>query len=399
MKRYRLRPLATSRILAGERLVKLDDFEQTDQAETLAEGMVIALTDAKRQLNAKALVGRQNKGLAWVFTLDMNEYWDEEFITYTFEEALAKRKDLLAEYQTATTAFRIFNGEGDGIGGLTADYYDGFVQFNWYSEGIYEYREWFVEALLSLMPSIKGVYETKRFKVSKDEAAISHTKGELAPQPLIVKENDIQYAVYLGEDWMTGIFLDQREVRSFVQTQAQDLSVLNLFSYTGAFSVAAAVGGAKRTVSIDVANRSIDKTKEQFALNGIEGEPPHHEIRVMDVFDYINYAKRHELQFDMIVCDPPSFARTKKRTFSAEKDYAKLAQDLYDITAPNGLCILSTNHSGYKKEAFIKEMSKVGSSHTGHFQLIQSFGLPSDFPTSQDSESQYLKVLIFYRNN
>lgn len=75
MKPYRLRPLATRRILAGERLVKLDDFEQTDQAETLAEGMVIALTDAKRQLNAKALIGRQNKGLAWVFTLDMNEYW------------------------------------------------------------------------------------------------------------------------------------------------------------------------------------------------------------------------------------------------------------------------------------------------------------------------------------
>lgn len=399
MKRYRLRPFATRRILAGERLVTIDDFEQPEQAENLEEGMVIYLSDAERRLNAKALVGRQNKGLAWVFTNDEEDFWDETFIAERLEQAIESRKDFLAEEQTVTTAFRLFNGEGDGIGGVTIDWYSEFVQFNWYSRGIYEYREWFVTALKELLPDIKGVYETKRYKLYDNESAIEHTSGDLASQPLVVKENSIEYAVYLGEEWMTGIFLDQREVRSFVQTQANDLKVLNLFSYTGAFSVAAAVGGAAKTVSVDVANRSLERTKEQFALNGIDGEPPQHEIRVMDVFAYVNYAKRHELSFDLVVCDPPSFARTKKRLFKAEKDYAELAKDLFDITAPGGLCILSTNHSGYKKEAFIEEISALGRSHSGHFQMIQSFGLPNDFPTSADSESQYLKVLVFYRNN
>lgn len=399
MKRYRLRPLATKRVLAGERLVTIDDFEQTEQVEHLEEGMVIMLSDAERRLNAKALVGRQNKGLAWVFTNDSDDYWDEAFISERLEAAISLRQDFLSQDQTETTAFRLFNGEGDGIGGVTIDWYAEYVQFNWYSKGIYEYREWFVTALKDLLPNIKGIYETKRYKLTEDEAPITHTSGDQAPQPLVIKENSIEYAVYLGEDWMTGIFLDQREVRSFVQTQAQDLTVLNLFSYTGAFSVAAAVGGAAQTVSVDVANRSVEKTKEQFALNGIDAQPPQHEIRVMDVFDYVNYAKRHDLKFDLVVCDPPSFARTKKRLFKAEKDYGQLAKDLFDITAPGGLCILSTNHSGYKRDAFIEEMSAIGRSHAGQFQMIQSYGLPIDFPTSLDQESQYLKVLVFYRNN
>ena len=399
MRKYRLRPLASKRLLAGERLVNIDDFEQAEQGENLEEGMIIQLSDGERKLNAKALVGRQNKGLAWVFTHEEHEDWHEELVLERLEKALELRKSLLSDDQTATTAFRLFNGEGDGIGGVTIDWYAEFIQFNWYSRGIYAYREWIVTALQELLPNIKGIYETKRYKLYDTEQATVHTSGVTAPQPLVIKENNIDYAVTLGEGWMTGIFLDQRDVRSFVQTQAQDLNVLNLFSYTGAFSVAAAVGGAQRTVSVDVANRSIEKTKEQFALNGIDAQPPQHEIRVMDVFDYVNYAKRHDLNFDLVVCDPPSFARTKKRIFKAEKDYAQLATDLFDITAPNGLCILSTNHSGYKREAFIKEMSAAASSHSGHFQLIQSFGLPFDFPTSPDAESQYLKVLVFYRNN
>lgn len=399
MKRYRLRPFATKRVLAGERLVTIDDFEQPEQAQHLEEGMVIMLSDADRRLNAKALVGHQNKGIAWVFTQEATEFWDDEFISERLTVAIDKRQDFLAEDQEATTAFRLFNGEGDGIGGVTIDWYAEFIQFNWYSRGIYEYREWFIEALKELLPNIKGIYETKRYKLFDNEEAITHSNGEKAPQPLVIKENSIEYAVYLGEDWMTGIFLDQRDVRAFVETQAQGLNVLNLFSYTGAFSVAAAVGGAAKTVSVDVANRSIEKTKEQFALNGIDAQPPQHEIRVMDVFDYVSYAKRHELKFDLVVCDPPSFARTKKRLFKAEKDYGQLAQDLFDITAPGGLCILSTNHSGYKKETFIEEMSALGRSHSGQFQMIQSYGLPVDFPTSQDAESQYLKVLVFYRNN
>ena len=95
---------------------------------------------------------------------------------------------------------------------------------------------------------------------------------------------------------------------------------MNLFSYTGAFSVAAAMGGAVQTTSVDVANRSLEKTREQFEVNGIDASEQ--KIYVMDVFDYIKYGAKKSLTFDTIVLDPPSFARTKKRTFSVAKDYA-----------------------------------------------------------------------------
>lgn len=389
---FQLTVNAVQRIHQGNRLVTLDDFTETFQIQAVEDGSRISLQDPQGDFVAKALVGRQNKGFAWVFTINQGEAWSPEFIEDRLAIAFEKRTRLDT---TQTTAYRLFNGEGDGIGAMTLDNYAGFVQINWYSRGIYAYRHWIVDALLAVRPQVKGIYETKRFITEDGESAIEHTWGQAAPQPLHILENGISYAIYLGQDWMTGLFLDQREVRQFVQMQAEGMSVLNLFSYTGGFSVAAAVGGATQTVSVDVANRSLDRTQEQFALNGIQTPSEEHEIRVMDVFDYVNYARRHDKTFNLIVCDPPSFARTKKITFSAEKDYANLADQLFACLAPGGFLILSTNHSAYYKEQFMADMVEVASQHGG--QLIQSFDMPIDFPTSQDPMSAYLKVLVFYR--
>ena len=115
---------------------------------------------------------------------------------------------------------------------------------------------------------------------------------------------------------MFGVFLDQRNVRKVIRDKyAEGKSVLNTFSYTGAFSIAAALGGASKTTSVDLANRSKSKTIEQFSVNGIDYDA--HDIIVEDVFNYFKYAVRKQLSFDMVILDPPSFARSKKHTFSA----------------------------------------------------------------------------------
>lgn len=395
MAKYKLKAKTVNDIKNGEKLIQYKDFINEEKAQHFQEGAVITMQDEANNFVGKLLVGRQNKGLGWLITDIEEEYWSEGLAYYYIEEAIAQRENFFEDSQT--TAFRLFNGEGDGIGGMTVDFYDHYLHINWYSEGLYTYREWIVEALKEILPQAMGIYETLRFKTDNQEAQVALTSGEPAPQPLIIKENGISYAVYLGESWMTGIFLDQREVRQFIQTQAQDMTLLNLFSYTGAFSVAAAVGGASKTISVDVANRSLSQTQEQFDLNGIDWSDGQEEIRVMDVFDYIAYAKRHQLTFDRVVCDPPSFARTKKYTFSAEKDYQELAHDLFTLTAVDGMTVISTNHAGYRPENFRRDILEVAQKHPGTFHLIQQFGLPEDFPTSQDSESQYLKVLIFYR--
>lgn len=395
MKEYVLKPLATQNILAGNRCVVKEDFVEKEQVSELNEGTVINLIDLQNKFIAKAFVTHQQKALGWVFSLDESWEFNESLIENYIEDAIEVRRDFFEN--PSTTAFRLFNGEGDGLGGMTIDWYDGYVQINWYSKALWRYREWIQYVLRELLPEIKGIYQTRRYTLDDTQQPIEHVYGNEAPHPLIIKENDIKYAIHLGEEWMTGLFLDQREVRQYVTAQVTGGSVLNLFSYTGGFSVAAAVGKATETISVDVAKRSLEKTKEQFELNGFDFPSVQHSIQVMDVFDYLNYAKRHHKTFDWIICDPPSFARTQSGIFSVEKDYPRLAQQIFELTAVGGFCILSTNHSRYEKERFMQDIQQVLNQTAGTFYFIQSFDLPADFPTTADSQSQYLKVLVYYR--
>lgn len=390
-----IKNIFVERIRQGHRLVSEEDVMERFRVRHLSEGDQVNLLDNRGKWVARMLVGRQNKGLGWIFTLDSQEAWSDTLIRDRFNQAMSKRWQQFDHAQT--NAFRLINGEGDGLGGMTLDYYKGYLVLNWYSRGVYTYRELFIQAIEGANYPFKGLYETKRFPLEANEVAILHTWGQGAPQPLTVLENGVSFAVYLGQDWMTGIFLDQREVRHFVQTQAKGLSLLNLFSYTGAFSVAGAVGGAKQTVSVDVAGRSLERTREQFALNHIEVQLHHHQIRVMDVFDYLRYAQNHDLTFDMVICDPPSYARTKKRQFSAEQDYQALAAQLFALTTVGGLTLMATNHAAYNKDRFLADIMQAGKGFGGAVQFIQSFDLPEDFPTTADPASRYLKVFVFYR--
>ena len=156
----------------------------------------------------------------------------------------------------------------------------------------------------------------------------------------------MNFAVYLNDGAMVGVFLDQRNVRKQIRDKyAKGRTVLNMFSYTGAFSVFAALGGASKTTSVDLANRSLSKTIEQFSVNEVDYEAQ--DIIVEDVFLYFKYAAKKKMKFDMVVLDPPSFARSKKYTFSAAKDYKNLLKETIAITENNGIIVASTNCSAF----------------------------------------------------
>lgn len=169
--------------------------------------------------------------------------------------------------------------------------------------------------------------------------------------------------------------------------------MLNLFSYTGAFSVAAALGGAANTTSVDLANRSRSKTEEQFLINGIAVEDQH--IVVMDAFRYLSYAEKNRLEFDLVVLDPPSFARSKKRTFSAAKDYTLLLEKALSVTAPNGIIVASTNAANVERRRFKQFVDQACTAKNCSYELLEEHRLPEDFATSPAyPQGQYLKVLI-----
>ena len=288
----------------------------------------------------------------------------------------------------------MFNGEGDGIGGLIIDYYDRFAVFSWYNETLYTYRQLIVAAFQQVYPEIQGAYEKIRFE-NNELPESSFIFGKEAPEPLVIKENGVRYATYLNEGLMTGIFLDQKEVRgTLIDGLALGKTVLNMFSYTGAFSVAAAMGGALETTSVDLAKRSLKKTQEQFEVNGLDVAAQ--KIIVMDVFEYFKYAKRKKMTYDLIVLDPPSFARNKKKVFRVAKNYGELVKDSLDILTNNGQLIASTNAANVSTEQFREMIEEEFISANVKFEQIGHYHLPQDFQTIDTfPEGDYLKVFIY----
>ncbi|MFC0471631.1 class I SAM-dependent rRNA methyltransferase [Halalkalibacter kiskunsagensis] len=364
----------------------------SEKAKLGDEGSVLRFVDESGAFIGKGYYGKQNKGIGWMLTKWENESIDTDFFSRKIQAALDERSSLFSDKQT--TAFRVLNGEGDGIGGLTIDYYDGYYVCTWYSEGIYCFRDDVYNALRRVV-TYKGVYEKKRFaskgQYVEDDDFVTGERGEF---PLLVKENGITFAVYLNDGPMVGVFLDQRDVRNRIREEyAKGKEVLNTFSYTGAFSVAAALGGATKTTSVDLAKRSHAKTIEQFSVNGLDYEAQ--DIVVMDVFNYFKYAKKKEKTFDLVILDPPSFARSKKHTFSAAKDYTGLLQDVISITEKNGVIVASTNCSTFSMEKFQSFVKEAFAKEKMAFQILEEYRLPKDFKTSKSfREGNYLKVLF-----
>lgn len=356
------------------------------------EGSILKLVDRNWRFVAKGYYGVQNKGIGWVLTRKEDEAIDFDLFRSKIAAALDRRANFYTDPDT--TAFRVFNGEGDGIGGLTIDYYDGYYMVSWYSEGIYSLKH-HVYNVLDQITEYKAIYEKKRFaKKGQYIEQDDFVRGEEGDFPIIVKENGIYYAVDLNDGAMTGIFLDQRDVRKAIRDKYADgRTVLNTFSYTGAFSVAASLGGATKTVSVDLASRSESKTIEQFSVNAIDYEQ--HEIRVMDVFDYFRYAKRHELKYGLVILDPPSFARSKKYTFSTARNYPELVQDAIAVTEKNGIIVASTNNASFGMKRFKSFIDKAFKDTKTKYKVLEESSLPSDFRANRNfPEFNYLKVVI-----
>lgn len=388
MEKIMLKRRATERARKGYPILVLEDFVKEPK---LAEGTMIQCIDEHKKFVAIAYLAKQNKGDGWILTTNQTEMINQNFYERLFKEAMDQRS--IFKLNEQTTAYRVFNGEGDGLGGLTIDFYDGYYVFSWYSKGIYTHRDLILKAFQAVVTDSNGIYEKIRFETNaKPETDLIF--GKSAPEPLVILENGIKYATYLDDGLMTGVFLDQRDVRqSLLEKYAMGKTVLNTFSYTGAFSVAAALGGAVETTSVDLAKRSLPKTVEQFVLNNLNIDD--HVVRVMDVFDYFKYAIRHKLAFDVVVVDPPSFARSKKRTFSAAKDYASLLEEVIQLTKPKGIIVASTNAANVTTEKFKGFIEEAFKNQNKSYTIEETFTLPDDFKINPEfTQGDYLKVFI-----
>lgn len=253
---------------------------------------------------------------------------------------------LRAPLAATCEAFRWVNGAGDELAGVVADLYREHVSLSVDSDEANRRAEELAALFVTL--GARGVYLKRR--VRADLRREDH--AELAPPAavagsdageLVVSEGGLRVKVELGAGLSTGLFVDQRDNRRRVRELAPGREVLNLFAYTCSFSVAAALGGARRVTSVDTAARALERGVDNFRLNGLDPEP--HGFVREDAVKFLERAARRNTRYDLVVLDPPSFAtRERAKVLSVARDYGELARLALSVLRPSGALLAVTNH-------------------------------------------------------
>jgi 23S rRNA (cytosine1962-C5)-methyltransferase len=307
--------------------------------------------------------------------------------------------------ERATTAFRLVNEAGDGLPGLAVDVYGDHLVAQLYADesgGLWsdpDRRARVLDRLQAL--GADGVYLKVRPKQAN--TLVDTRREELAPKdplrgvaaadPLTIVEEGIPYAVRLGDGLSTGIFLDQRANRRRVREFAGGQSVVNLFAYTCAFSVAAAVGGAWRTVSVDASVAALERGRENMRLAGMLDAAEHLFVGE-DAFTWLARAKSKGERHDLVLLDPPSYSSTKKRRFVASSDYAELAAAALAILRPGGRLLACSNHRGIAPAKFRRILFDAARLAGVEAAQIKDLPDPSDYPPPLGGTSHLKSALV-----
>jgi 23S rRNA (cytosine1962-C5)-methyltransferase len=281
------------------------------------------------------------------------------------EQAWQRRAAWFEEaHRQGTDAYRLFTGEAEGVSGLIAERYGAVVILQVHvgklllsAEALEAIADWYARR-----DGVRSVY-VKPFVSDRtravDESALRNpqpSRGEIAPAEFPIWENGLRFLVRPYDGFSTGIFLDQRENRLRIKHGRAGRRVLNCFSYTCAFSVFAAMGGAEVT-SVDLSSKYLEWGKANFSLNGIEGAS--HRFFATDVFRFFKAAAKREERYQLVIVDPPSFSRNRDGgTFSLKRDLAVLLRAAADRVEIGGEIFFSTNFSGWDQRYLQAEATR-----------------------------------------
>ena len=295
-----------------------------------------------------------------------------------------------------TNAFRLVHGEGDGLPGLVIDVYDRTAVMQAHSVGMHVSRNEIAEALAEVLDGIvDNIYykseTTLAYKASED-GGNGFLKGGLATASDIATENGLKFHV----DWLggqkTGFFVDQRENRALLERYSHGRKVLNMFCYTGGFSFYAMRGGAELVHSVDSSSRAIDITRANVELN-FPGDA-RHEAYAEDAFKYLD---RMGDQYDLIILDPPAFAKHKDALRNALMGYRKLNAKAFEKIRPGGILFTFSCSQVVTKDNFRTAVFTAAAMSGRRVRILHQLTQPADHPVSiYQPEGEYLKGLVLY---
>jgi 23S rRNA (cytosine1962-C5)-methyltransferase len=362
----------------------------------LAPGTIVDVTDEGRFV-ARGYFDPHSAITVRILTREPAEAIDGEFWRRRVARALALRRELVH----GTSGLRLVHGESDGLPGVVADRYGAFAVLKLYSAGLVPHRAAVVEALRAEAEGLEGVYGRDEVPRDDDDEGGAPAGrvlwGAEPPDLLEIDEHGMKVLVDVRRGQKTGHFLDQRENRRMVRGLAAGRpEALNLFSYTGGFSVAAALGGARHVVSVDADQDAIRLARENFRANGLD--PADHAFAAQDAFELLARYKREGRRFDLVVCDPPAFAKSQKAVDAAIAGYASLNRAALAVVAPGGLLVTASCSARVSVEQFTDAVKEAAFKARVDLQLVAETRQPPDHPVSlQFREGRYLKCLVLRR--
>jgi 23S rRNA (cytosine1962-C5)-methyltransferase len=355
------------------------------------EGDVVEVVDHKGNYLATGHI--QNGSIAvrifsFVKTSAGRSFWYQKL-----EAILKFRRELGFFNNLQTTLFRLVHGEGDGCPGLIVDYYNGVVVLQAHSVGMWLLRKLFAEIFDELLKKKPIIVYDKSYS-SLNEAGDEASDGFLIGRcdSVIVKENGNQFLVDFEKGQKTGFYIDQRENRLLLSRYAGGRKVANIFAYTGGFSVYAAAAGATMVDSIDASQPAIDMARQNMQLNF--GEKSEHRFITSDAFSFL---KNTPEKYDLIVLDPPAFAKHRQALGNALKAYRRINREAIMKINENGILFTFSCSQVVTKDDFKKVVFSAAAEAGRNVRILHQLTQPPDHPVNiYHPEGEYLKGLVLF---
>jgi 23S rRNA (cytosine1962-C5)-methyltransferase len=298
-----------------------------------------------------------------------------------------------------TTAYRWVYGESDALPGIVVDLYGQYAAVHFYALGLAALAQPLAEALAAVAP-LKGVVLRQKGSGSphehggeQDAPRTETIWGRPPPRELVVLENGLRLRADLLAGQKTGLFLDHRENRLYLQPWCYGRRVLNAFSYTGAFSLYAARGGAAAITSVDISPQAAAEAERNLALNGYD--PSQHEFVVADCFDWLAEAAAAGRRFDLVILDPPSLAKDKASRFAAARAYTRLNRLALACLETGGLLASASCTSQVSLDAFREALAAAAAQAGKRLTVLHEAGHALDHPVPAHlPEARYLKFVL-----
>jgi len=358
----------------------------------LEPGITVDVVTADGAFVARCAYSPQSQIRARVWTFDTRETVDSAFIARRVARAVAARESMLDQRHTGC---RLIHGESDGLPGVVADRYANTVVLQLSAAGADRWRDALVTALVDATGAAcvyeRSDAEVRKLEGMRERCGVAH--GAL-PDAVTFTEDDVVYRVDVVGGQKTGFYLDQRDNRAAVRALAGERSVLNVFSYTGAFALAALAGGAAQVLSIDSSNDGLAIARENLARNPAL-PAARAEWREADAFSELRKLRDEGAQFDLIIVDPPKFAPTLAHADRAARAYKDVNLWAFKLLRAGGMLATFSCSGGIDAAFFRKIIAGAALDAGSNASVVGRFGAAADHPVALAfPEGEYLKGLL-----